>query len=1130
MLWNVNGIINKLDDCDFVNFISDFDVLLFTETWNSRLSKIDLNGFKFFSCPRPKYNRSAKRNSGGLIIYYKEIYHRHIQLVSINNDGIVWLKLSRDFTGSEHDVYFCVCYIPPENSSVYSNVNSPMYNRDYFDVLNNDICRYSEKGIVFLTGDLNARTGLLHDQISDIKLNRFVDLPSTDESSLIIQSRKNHDLVVNQFGHKLLNLCKSNNMCIANGRLEEGKYTFNSLHKNKPIASTVDYVITPRQHLHVIQNMCVLDMNEFSDHNPIVFTMSYNYPNNPNTSDSSFSVNKLVWDREKKNTLLNSLVENKNLFDDVSVKIQSGEYNINQCIEQFSSIIHDVSFPIFGKSYTPNKSALANKKKNEWFTHECRSAKNVFYEAKRQYNNCQSERNKISFLNARASFVKLKRKARAGYYCKEGAKLSSMSKTSPRKFWKYINKYKSSHSCPGNVGLDDFVKHFEKSSNTAHSVFNSDAPSFQNENTLQINELDEPITIEEIVKTIKHLKRNKSCDLDGNVADFFIDAIDFISPYLCVIFNKIFDTGIYPELWAKGAIIPIFKKGDASSPSNYRGITIINVVAKIFSLLLRNRINKWAENENVFNDCQFGFRDNRSTTDAIFILHCLIQKVLQKNEKLWCIFIDYERAFDTVIRDALWVKLVQTGLSCKMLNILKSIYSDVKSCVKLSTQMNMSEFFNVSLGLKQGEPLSPLLFILFINDITSVIDFNSLNETDLELLSRYLILFADDIVLFSTSPITLQTHINNIYEYSCKWGLKINVNKTKICIFEKRKRVHDVTFYINDEIIEIVNSFVYLGIVFTSNGSLNGSVKALSEQAIKAYHNLIAVFNKVKLDIKTKFYLFDSLIVPILLYGSEIWGVYEFKEIDKLHIKFCKRILGVSNQTPNLAVLGELGRFPLYVIAKERSLKFWLKIIENPDSQLSHIYNDQCKIENNSFWSSKLNNIIDKLGFSCLRQNVYTNQSPNYYFQLKQRLRDQFIQEWRMSIDGMSKLFYYSRFKSNFEISEYILKLDNDKSRQTFAKFRLSSHPLEIETGRLKNIPRENRLCKMCIFNQIESEYHFLLCCPKYSVIRTKYLGSIPWPCIGKFNSLMATSNKRTLIKVVNFLKEAFSLRKELHV
>ena len=97
-----------------------------------------------------------------------------------------------------------------------------------------------------------------------------------------------------------------------------------------------------------------------------------------------------------------------------------------------------------------------------------------------------------------------------------------------------------------------------------------------------------------------------------------------------------------------------------------------------------------------------------------------------------------------------------------MLNILKSIYSDVKSCEKLSTQMNMSEFFNVSLGLKQGEPLSHLLFILFINDITSVIEFNSLNETDFELLSRYLILFADDIVLFSTSPITLQTHINNI--------------------------------------------------------------------------------------------------------------------------------------------------------------------------------------------------------------------------------------------------------------------------------------------------------------------------------------------------------------------------------
>jgi len=160
--------------------------------------------------------------------------------------------------------------------------------------------------------------------------------------------------------------------------------------------------------------------------------------------------------------------------------------------------------------------------------------------------------------------------------------------------------------------------------------------------------------------------------------------------------------------------------------------------------------------------------------------------------KLFCAFIDYEKAFDTVIRDALWTKLVEMNISCKMLNMLKSIYTRVKSCVKLSSTMQMSDFFDVSLGLKQGEPLSPLLFILFINDINDVIDVNSVTENDVKLLNIYMMLFADDIALFSTDPESLKNYLDEIFRYSEKRGLKINVDKTKVCIFQKRRQK---TFY-----------------------------------------------------------------------------------------------------------------------------------------------------------------------------------------------------------------------------------------------------------------------------------------------------------------------------------------------
>ena len=107
--------------------------------------------------------------------------------------------------------------------------------------------------------------------------------------------------------------------------------------------------------------------------------------------------------------------------------------------------------------------------------------------------------------------------------------------------------------------------------------------------------------------------------------------------------------------------------------------------------------------------------------------------------------------------------------------------------MKLKDITNFLELFNVSLGLKQGEPLSPILFLLFINDITENLDFTSLNNSDLELLSKYLILFADNMVLFTTNQENLQSQVDSFYQYSCKWGLEINIDKPETCVFEIRK-------------------------------------------------------------------------------------------------------------------------------------------------------------------------------------------------------------------------------------------------------------------------------------------------------------------------------------------------------
>ena len=133
------------------------------------------------------------------------------------------------------------------------------------------------------------------------------------------------------------------------------------------------------------------------------------------------------------------------------------------------------------------------------------------------------------------------------------------------------------------------------------------------------------------------------------------------------------------------------KKGDKNDPNNYRGAMLISAFAKLFSLVLRNRLNSWCENNDKFNEFQFGFRDGRSTSDCIFILHSLTERVLKGNAKLYCAFIDYEKAFDTVIRDALWFKLTDNGISSKLTRMLRSLYHKVLAAIKM--QSDVSSFF-----------------------------------------------------------------------------------------------------------------------------------------------------------------------------------------------------------------------------------------------------------------------------------------------------------------------------------------------------------------------------------------------------------------------------------------------------
>ena len=214
------------------------------------------------------------------------------------------------------------------------------------------------------------------------------------------------------------------------------------------------------------------------------------------------------------------------------------------------------------------------------------------------------------------------------------------------------------------------------------------------------------------------------------------------------------------------------KKGNLNDVNNYRGITLLCTLGKLLTRILNNRLGDWAEMYNVYREAQAGFRKKMGTTDNIYVLHRMINHMINNGKQLFCTFIDFSKAFDYISRENLWMKLIKLDKSGKIFNNIKSIYSNVKSRVKYMNQL--SDSFECLLGVRQGECLSPFLFSMFINDIEHMFIKNGNNGINMYMFKMFLILYADDIVIFANNAEELQSNLNMLHDYCQRWKLSVN--------------------------------------------------------------------------------------------------------------------------------------------------------------------------------------------------------------------------------------------------------------------------------------------------------------------------------------------------------------------
>lgn len=194
--------------------------------------------------------------------------------------------------------------------------------------------------------------------------------------------------------------------------------------------------------------------------------------------------------------------------------------------------------------------------------------------------------------------------------------------------------------------------------------------------------LNSSITESEIQKCLNSLKNNKCSANDNIINEYLKNSSDVMMPIYISFFNLVLDTGIIPDPWLEGIIRPIYKRnGDPGQPENYRPITILSCFGKLFTAILNLRLNNFIKYNNILEENQAGFRSGYSTTDHIFALHALTEILKLKKHKLFCSFIDFSKAFDSVWRVGLWIKLLSNSINGKVFRIIYNMYQNIKSCV-----------------------------------------------------------------------------------------------------------------------------------------------------------------------------------------------------------------------------------------------------------------------------------------------------------------------------------------------------------------------------------------------------------------------------------------------------------------
>ena len=828
------------------------------------------------------YSGNSKGSEYGVGIAVRERLVGSVTAWAPVNDRIIWLR----FNAKNVPTTIVQCYAPHEER--------PTKEKDEFYACLDDVVRrVPGRDLLIVMGDFNARVG------NDCSTwSRNIGKFGAPE-------------VVNDNGLRLLEYCAARDMVVTGTYFQHKKvHTYTWYQRGTQFRSQIDHILVRRRWFSAVNDTRAYRGAEFNntDHRLVLSKMKIHLSLKRRPLQAIPDVARLAQTEKR----LEFEVELQNRFDCLGDELPSIE---DEWI-RLSEMTKEVAMKVCG---------TRKRKRAEWVTEEVVQLADKKAELFARWQAIESGEHQAAqqahdeYRVANKVCLKAAKEAKRSHIRRIASDLENEARRhNTRALYQKVGELKgSSRTDMGFLREKDgqliedgmerirerWKEHFDQLLNAGRELTDEclqqlEVPSGSDE---------EPCpSLTEVEEAVSKLKNHKACGADGIYGEMLKAGGGTMVKHLHHLITRIWSCERVPEDWTKAIIVPLFKKGDPSVCDNWRGLSMLSVVGKVLAHVILARMCPVIEGR--ISECQAGFRKARGCADQIFTLRRVMEQARDKKMSLSLCFVDFKAAYDSLNRGGLWRILRRYGVSDKMCNIIRALYGSSKSAVRVDGEL--SDWFSVKTGVRQGCVLSPMLFNIYMDHVIRealegvkhgvMVEYRMpggrVVRGDLvagkELV--FALLYADDLVLICESEEALKETMIRLEEVTQRYGLNISVKKTKKLITGESSDSNAAELSLRQEAVEQVDEFVYLGSAMTNTGSSEKDIIRRISLGLYKFNELKAVWAHREISLKTKIQIYRAVVMSTVLYGAESWTCSDrdYARLNVFHTKRLRAIVG----------------------------------------------------------------------------------------------------------------------------------------------------------------------------------------------------------------------------------------------